>query len=114
VSVLYVVSGLNAAHLVPQFWALAGRLFTVAEGRRSCAFRPRLDRSGRSRPGRAEPALVGACAHRRHVSALGLEDWFDELEDHFDAIRAALGVYATERERLLDLLAEREGGLVLT
>lgn len=32
--VLYVLSGLIAAHLVPQFWALAGRIFTVTEGRR--------------------------------------------------------------------------------
>lgn len=34
VVVLYVVSGLIGAHLVPQFWALAGRLLTVGEGRR--------------------------------------------------------------------------------
>ncbi|HEY8943874.1 MAG TPA: MFS transporter, partial [Polyangiaceae bacterium] len=37
VVVLYVVSGLIGAHLLPQFWALAARVFTVAEGRRLIA-----------------------------------------------------------------------------
>jgi CRP-like cAMP-binding protein len=99
------------------------RLFVVAEGLFE-GWRERPDVAARFGPG---SIVLGAAAVGEQglawsaraltggrVIALGIEDWFDELEDHFEAIRAALGVYATERERLLDLLAEREGGLVLT
>jgi CRP-like cAMP-binding protein len=99
------------------------RLFVVAEGLFEGS-RERPDVSARFGPGSialgaaalGEPSLPWSARALTdgRVIALGLEDWFDELEDHFDAIRAALGVYATERERLLELLAEREGGLVLT
>jgi CRP-like cAMP-binding protein len=99
------------------------RLFVVAEGIFE-ASRERPEVSARFGPGsivfgaaavgeQGLPWSARALTDAR-VLALGLEEWFDELEDHFDAIRAALGVYAIERERLLDLIAEREGGLVLT
>jgi CRP-like cAMP-binding protein len=43
-----------------------------------------------------------------------IELWFDLMEEHFDMVRSALTAAATRRVVLLEHLAERLGGLVLT
>lgn len=98
-------------------------LFVVAEG----IFEARRERpalEARFGPG---SIVFGAAALGDHglpwsaraltdarVLVVSVDEWFDQLEEHFEAIRAALSTYALERERLLDLLANRQGELVMS
>jgi CRP-like cAMP-binding protein len=38
---------------------------------------------------------------RARVLSLGIDDWFDELQENFEMVRATLATFARERERLL-------------
>jgi CRP-like cAMP-binding protein len=62
----------------------------------------------------------GAQAWEAHASvptrllAIGLEDWFDLMEEHFDLARSALGGLSLRREEILNQLADGPGEIVLT
>lgn len=46
------------------------------------------------------------------VLAVRIETFFDEIEEHFDLVRAAMVAMSEERERLLDRLVRRSPGVV--
>jgi CRP-like cAMP-binding protein len=48
------------------------------------------------------------------VLAIGLEDWFDLMEEHFDLARSALGGISLRREEILNQLADGSNEIVLT
>jgi CRP-like cAMP-binding protein len=45
--------------------------------------------------------------------ALRHDDWFDLLEEHFDMLRSTLGAIAMHRDRMLEQMADKAGGLTL-
>jgi hypothetical protein len=45
--------------------------------------------------------------------ALPLEDWFDEMEEHFDLVRSALGGLALLRDEIIEDLARGSTEFVL-
>jgi CRP-like cAMP-binding protein len=49
-----------------------------------------------------------------HTLAMYHDDWFDLLEEHFGMLRSVLGAMATQRDKMLEQLADQDGGLVLT
>jgi len=63
-----------------------------------------------------EPALAWTARARRHTRALAfrVEDWFDRMEEHFDMVRSALAAYARQRDRLLDELASKDAGILVS
>lgn len=48
------------------------------------------------------------------ILMFSLDDWLDQMEEHFDGVWTMLRLFAIERERLLDQIAQSEGELVLT
>ncbi|MCU0686623.1 MAG: cyclic nucleotide-binding domain-containing protein [Polyangiaceae bacterium] len=47
------------------------------------------------------------------VLSFSIDDLFDHLEEHHDSLRAVLGTFSFEQERLREELSEREGELLL-
>jgi len=62
----------------------------------------------------AEPSLAWRAHAVRPTRALALriELLLDELEEHFDVVRAAMTAMATERARVMDRIVERHPGTV--
>jgi CRP-like cAMP-binding protein len=56
---------------------------------------------------------VRAATDTRAIS-FPIEVWFEQMDEHFDLVRAAIGALGLRREALLDHLAEQSNGLVLT
>ena len=92
------------------------QLFIIAEGQVE-ASRDEPAVTGRFGPG---DVVLGAAAlgesslaWRAHAKtptralAIVIETYFDELEEHFDLVRAAMMAMAEDRERLLDRIVER-------
>jgi CRP-like cAMP-binding protein len=67
-----------------------------------------------------ESALAGELGwHARALSEVraltfSLNTWLDLMDEHFDLTRSAMGALGLRRERLLDELAARSNGIVLT
>jgi CRP-like cAMP-binding protein len=66
------------------------------------------------------PSIAGLAAgwetrakSRARALSFRLEDCVDLMEEHFDMVRSVLASLGMERERLLDTIAARSGGLVL-
>jgi CRP-like cAMP-binding protein len=59
------------------------------------------------------PVAEARATARTRALALGVEEVFDLMEEHFDLVRSALASLAADRERLLDKAAASSGGLVL-
>jgi CRP-like cAMP-binding protein len=58
------------------------------------------------------PWALQATAATRTLT-LRHDDWFDLLEEHFDMLRSTLGAIAIHRDRMLEQLADKAGGLTL-
>jgi CRP-like cAMP-binding protein len=97
------------------------RLFIIADGEVE-ASREEPAVMGRFGPGDivvaaaalGEPSLAWRAHAQKPTRALAvrIETYFDELEEHFDLVRAAMTAMAEERERLLDQIVERTPGSV--
>ena len=62
-----------------------------------------------------EPSLAWAARAAAPTRALTIrvESWFDQMEEHFDLVRAFLGAAAVRREWLLEQVAAEQGELVM-
>ncbi|NUP07567.1 MAG: cyclic nucleotide-binding domain-containing protein [Polyangiaceae bacterium] len=99
-----------------------GRTFLVADGEIEVS---RNDPNITARFGRGSIAGGAVClgdpdaqwsaraTMSSRVLSFSNEDWFDEMEEHVDLARAAMGSLAFEREHLVDLLAAPVGEVVL-
>ncbi len=108
-----------------QIWARGeapGRTFLIVEGD-VVADRSDPDLTVRFGPGSAVAGVASlgdpvrawqarAVAPTRTLS-LPLEDWFDEMEEHFDLVRSALGGLALLRDEIVEDLARGTNELVL-
>ena len=69
--------------------------------------------AGAASLGDAARAWEARAVTKTRIVSLRLEDWFDEMEEHFDLVRSALGGLALLREGILEDLARESGELVL-
>jgi CRP-like cAMP-binding protein len=79
----------------------------------SARFGPRSVVGGAVSLGDPTAAWAARAVVPTRLLCLWNEDWFDEMEEHVDLARAAMGWLSVERERLFDLLAAPTGEIVL-
>jgi hypothetical protein len=90
------------------------RFCVVADGMLSARFGPASLLFGAAAFTPGSGGWRAQAVTRARLLVLPLEDWIDQMEEHFEAVRATLRLLALEREGLVDELARRAGELVLT
>jgi CRP-like cAMP-binding protein len=64
--------------------------------------------------GPTAPAWEARAVSRTRVLSFSVEFWFDLMGEHFDLVRSTLAALSIRRDTLIEHLAARDGGLVLT
>jgi CRP-like cAMP-binding protein len=99
-----------------------GRTFIIVEGEAiaersnpslSVRFGPGMAVAGVASLGDAVKEWEAHAVTRLRVLSLPIEEWFDEMEEHFDLVRSALGALALVRDEIVDELARGKSELVL-
>jgi CRP-like cAMP-binding protein len=102
--------------------ALPGRVFVVTRGRVearrvgpdvSAVFAAGSIVGGALCLGDSEGAWSARALDKAQVLSFSTADLFDHVEEHQGGVRAMMGAFALERERICDILAARQGELVL-